>query len=89
MSAPIRPFPPQFAPPRSPVGGTGAPGDAARAAQRAFFTQALNGVQAEAPIAEAAAVAPVRGQAEVQRVAIPAEAPERPVRPGTFLDIKV
>lgn len=89
MASPIRPFTPPFTPPPPQAARSGAPGEAARAAQRAFFSQAMNGVQAQAPLAEAAPTAPMRRQAAPERISLPAEAPDRPVRPGTYLDIKV
>jgi hypothetical protein len=95
VASPIRPQLP-LAPPTRPTG----PADGARAAQRAFFAQALNSAQTPAqtpaqnpaPIAEAAAVAQVQRRAEaprVERVAIPDQQPERPLRPGSLLDIKI
>lgn len=86
MADPIRPSLPQLTP--RPQGG---PSEAARAAQRAFFAQAMNGVQAQAaaePAAPAIA-APARQAIHVDRINIPAEPPERPTRPGVHLDIKV
>ncbi|MBX7248552.1 MAG: hypothetical protein K1X35_05805 [Caulobacteraceae bacterium] len=87
MSTPIRPQLP-LAPPSRPTG----PADGARAAQRAFFAQALNAAQQPAPIAEAAPAAPVVRQAEARptvRMAIPEPEPERPLRPGSLLDIRI
>lgn len=87
MAIPIRPSLPLPAPAR-PAG----PADAARAAQRAFFSQALNGAQAPDPVAEIAQAAPIQRQVEarrVERIAIPAQEPERPLRPGSLLDIKI
>lgn len=85
MATPIRPSPLPIMPTR-PQGSAGEP---ARAAQRAFFSQALNGVQAEAPLAEAAPVAPVQRQAAPERVDIPAGQPAPMMRPGSYLDIKI
>lgn len=89
MADPIRPNLTPF-PPQRPQA---AAGDAARAAQRAFFAQALNGVQAQATGAIEAAPAPsaepARQATYVERINIPEEAPQRPTRPGTYLDIKV
>lgn len=85
MATPIRPSLTQFPAPRP--AGTAA--DAARAAQRAFFSQAMNAAQAEAEVAPTAAVAPVQRRAAAERIDIPAEQPERAVRPGSYLDIKV
>lgn len=68
------------------------PVDAARAAQRAFFSQALNAAQAQAPLAEVSRAAPVVRQAapaEVNKVNIPDQEPERPLRPGSLLDIRI
>jgi hypothetical protein len=87
VAAPIRPQLP-LAQPTRPAAAT----DAARTAQRAFFSQALNAAQAPDPIAEAAPVAPVQRQAEArrpERVDLPDQAPERPLRPGSLLDIKI
>lgn len=85
MTVPIRPGFPQIPPSRP----QGAPDDAARAAQRAFFSQAMNAAQADEAIAPAAAVAPVQRRAAAERIDIPAEQPERGVRPGSYLDIRV
>ena len=90
MADPIRPSLPNLTPTRP----QGAPGEAARAAQRAFFAQAMNGVQAQAaePMqapARPATAEPVRAQLHVDRINIPAEPPERPTRPGAYLDVKV
>lgn len=57
---------------------------AAVAAQRAFFQAALNPVQAAAAQAAPSAAAPA-ARAETVR----AVDPERPVRPGSLLDIRV
>lgn len=78
--------------PVRPQGPSSGPADAARAAQRAFFSQALNAAQAQAPLAEVGRAAPVARQAaavEVNKVNIPDREPERPLRPGTLLDIRV
>lgn len=78
--------------PTRPQGAPSGPADAARAAQRAFFSQALNAAQAQAPLAEAGRAAPVARQAapaEVNRIDIPDQEPERTPRPGSLLDIRV
>ena len=78
--------------PTRPQGAAPGPADAARAAQRAFFSQALNAAQAQTPMAEIAQPAPVARQAaavEVNKINIPDQEPERPVRPGSLLDIRV
>ena len=69
----------------------GAASEAARAAQRAFFSQALNGVQAPAPTAPSIppTTPAVRQSAPAVRIAIPDEPPQRPLRPGSLVDIKV
>ncbi|OXE36771.1 MAG: hypothetical protein CGW95_05700 [Phenylobacterium zucineum] len=81
MATPIQPnFQSQVASPRV---------DSPRnAAQRAFFQAALNGT---APTAAAVEPVPTQRPAPVQRIKteIPAEAPTRLLRPGTFLDIRV
>ena len=60
----------------------------ARAAQRAFFSQALAAAQAAPPAA--AAPAPLRAQAaQPLQAAVAAPPPDRPMRPGSLLDIKV
>lgn len=78
--------------PTRPQGGASAPADAARAAQRAFFSQALNAAQAQTPLADIGRAAPVARQAapaEVNKVNIPDQEPERPLRPGSLLDIRI
>lgn len=78
--------------PTRPQGAASAPADAARAAQRAFFSQALNAAQAQGSLAETARPAPIARQAapiEVNKINIPDQEPERPVRPGSLLDIRV
>ena len=78
--------------PTRPPGAASAPDDAARAAQRAFFSQALNAAQAQAPLTEVARAAPIARQAapvEVNKVNIPDQEPERPLRPGSLLDIRI
>ncbi len=78
--------------PTRPQGAAPGPADAARAAQRAFFSQALNAAQAQGALAETARTAPIGRQAapvEVNRINIPDQEPERPVRPGSLLDIRV
>lgn len=83
MAAPIRPF----VPPKLPLRPEG-PSEAARAAQRAFFSQALGQAQG---IAQPAEAAPTRTQAVAQPAAAldPATPVERLLRPGSLLDIKV
>ena len=81
---PIRPQMPPVARPADPAA------DAAKlAAQRAFFQQALGKaqpVQAAAPVAPAVAAAP----ASVQRMVDPSQpAPQRILRPGSLLDIRI
>jgi len=88
VADPIRTSLPHLPQPRA----QSAAGDAAKAAQRAFFAQALNGVRGQAPAEVPSAPArnePARRATHVERINIPAEAPERTVRPGTYLDIKV
>jgi len=87
VADPIRTSLSHLPPPRA----QSAAGDAAKAAQRAFFAQALNGVQSHAPadVPSPAHNEPARRTTHVERINIPAEAPERTVRPGTYLDIKV
>ena len=85
MTTPIRPSPLPLTPSRPQA----APGEAARAAQRAFFSQALNGVQSQAPAAESTPAPPVQRQAVPERIELPAEPPTRAMRPGSYLDIKV
>lgn len=91
MANSIRPNLPLPIPARTnaPAGGAS---EAARAAQRAFFSQALNAAQAPEPIAPTAAVTPVVRQAAapaVEKAIIPDQPPERPLRPGSLLDIKI
>jgi len=81
MAAPIRPF----VPPKLPLRPEG-PSEAARAAQRAFFSQALGQAQG---IAQPAEAAPARAVSQ-PTAALDAAAPvERLLRPGSLLDIKV
>lgn len=90
MANTIRPSLPLAVPARTP--GPGTASEAARAAQRAFFSQALNAAQAQEPIAQAAPTAPVMRQSAPEilgKVAIPDQQPERPLRPGSLLDIKI
>lgn len=78
--------------PTRPQGVATGPTDAARAAQRAFFSQALNAAQAQTPLADVARAAPVARQAapvDVTKVSIPDQEPERPLRPGSLLDIRI
>jgi len=88
MSSPIRPS----VPPALPVRPQ-APNDVARAAQRAFFSQALGQVQGAAAAAAAPALAPAplaRTPAAASTPAMdPASPPERALRPGSLVDIKV
>lgn len=91
MTSPIRPSMTPTTPVR-PLGGTPTAADAARAAQRAFFSQALNAAQAQAPLTETSRTAPLArpATAEVNRVrTLPDQEPERPLRPGSLLDIRV
>ena len=81
MAAPIRPF----VPPQLPLRPEG-PSEAARAAQRAFFNQALGQARG---IAQPAEAAPTRTQAVAQPALDPAAPVERLLRPGSLLDIKV
>jgi hypothetical protein len=87
----IRPYtPPVVSPAATP---SARPSPDARAAQRAFFQQAVGDqtpVRA-APVAERP-VQMAAVQATVQRDRmrpIPAEKPERILRPGSFVDVKV
>jgi hypothetical protein len=58
----------------------------ARAAQRAFF----DAVQQATPVARAATSEPVKAAAPVQRAAAETpQPPQRYLRPGSLLDIKV
>lgn len=89
----IRPFNPPVVTPRTPAQAPAAPRATAdaKAAQRAFFQQALG--DATPVRAAPQAAAPSHGQspqrvAEIRR-AIPDEPPARPMRPGSFIDIKV
>lgn len=59
--------------------------DAARAAQRAFFQAALQGVQPTAPTPAPTA----KPAAPIQTVAPTLAEPQRYLRPGSRLDIKV
>jgi hypothetical protein len=67
------------------------PADAARsAAQKAFFDIAMGKAAATAPAAAVQPATSTASAAPLQRVAqVPAEAPARPLRPGSLLDIRV
>jgi hypothetical protein len=77
---------PNIFPQQAPLGGQR--DDAKAAAARAFFAAAMGQAQAAA-----APAAPVEAQtnAPVQRMpdAAPADAPQRILRPGSILDIRV
>ena len=85
----IRPFtPPVVSPPATP---SARPSADARAAQRAFFQQVV-GDQTPVRAAPAAPVQAAAVQAPVARDRIrpiPEEKPDRIMRPGSFVDIKV
>jgi hypothetical protein len=68
-----------------------APAEPARAAQRAFFSQALAQAQAPAPSARPEMAAPARATTAFTptRAAEPSAPPERVMRPGSLLDIKI
>ena len=90
---PVRPSYPQPLPTGAQAGGA----DAARlAAQKAFFDMAMGRSQAAATPAPTAAVAPAaaapapRPVTQVPRLPDPgAEPPQRILRPGSLLDIRV
>jgi hypothetical protein len=76
------------------------PSTEARAAQRAFFQQALGDTtpvaapaRTAAVVASAAAAAPasrdIQPAVTRTRLAIPDEKPDRIMRPGSFVDLKV
>jgi hypothetical protein len=88
----IRPFnPPVISPDRTPVRQQ--PGADVRAAQRAFFQQAIGDVTpasapvAAQPLSQSRALEPVVTRVKTQP--IPDEKPTRYMRPGSFVDIKV
>lgn len=94
----IRPFDPSaVTPPQTTPAATRARGSAeARAAQRAFFQQALGdatpvrAAPAAAPAAQVSGVqTPRAAQAAGVVRPIPEEPPARTMRPGSFIDIKV
>ena len=91
----IRPFSPPLVTPQ-PTPSVQAPSRSsaeARAAQRAFFQQALGdatpvrAAPVAAPVAPAQAAQPARATGVVRL--IPEEPPARVMRPGSFVDIKV
>jgi hypothetical protein len=88
----VNPIRPNLAPPVQPNAAP-KPADTARiAAQKAFFDIAMGkAAPAAAPIqANAALAVETRAAAPVQRMTqAPAEAPARPLRPGSLLDIRV
>ena len=83
----IRPFqPPVISPDRTPVRQQ--PAADVRAAQRAFFQQAVGDTTpASAPKAQSRAIEPVVTRVTTQP--IPDEKPTRYMRPGSFVDVKV
>ncbi len=84
----IRPFNPPVTTPPSQTPAT-RPASEARAAQRAFFQQALGD---QTPVRAAAPSDPRALEPQVTRVRtrpIPEEKPTRILRPGSFIDIKV
>ena len=91
----IRPFNPPVVTPQSTVQAPErARGTAeARAAQRAFFQQALGDATpvrtapAAAPVVQAQGTQPARAAGVVRP--IPEQPPARVMRPGSFVDIKV
>jgi hypothetical protein len=93
-----RPFIPQTAQATAPVVRQ-QPSTEARAAQRAFFQQALGDTTPvaapvrAAPVAASAAAAPaardIQPPVTRTRLAIPEEKPDRILRPGSFVDVKV
>jgi len=94
----IRPFNPPVVTPQSPgqAPATARGSAEAKAAQRAFFQQALGDAT---PVRAAPPTSPVAQTQEAQPVRsvqttgivrpIPREPPARVMRPGTFVDIKV
>jgi hypothetical protein len=80
----VSPIRPAHLTPASPIAR---PIDPARlAAQKAFFEAALG----KAPVATAAPAVPAPAAAPVQRVPEPdAPKPQKPLRPGSLLDIRV
>jgi hypothetical protein len=97
----IRPFSPPVVTPQSPASSAQAPVHArgaaeARAAQRAFFQQALGdatpvrAAPAAAAVAQVSALqAPRATQSAGVIRPVPDAPPARPMRPGSFIDIKV
>ncbi len=90
MSTPvIRPFnPPTAQPTQTPASR---PAAEARAAQRAFFQQAVGD---QTPVRAPAAMdvrAPASSAAAVRNIVrpLPDEKPQRIMRPGSFVDIKI
>jgi hypothetical protein len=93
----IRPFNPPIVNPQPTPRPASTPAQTksaaeARAAQRAFFQQALGdatpvrAAPAAAPVAHSQSAQPTR---EIIIRPLPAEPPSRPMRPGSFIDIKV
>jgi hypothetical protein len=83
---------PNLPPPLQP-GTPAKPSESARQAARAFFEIAAGKTPAAAPAAPVQASAPAaatRASAPLSRAAQPpAEAPARPLKPGSFVDIRV
>jgi len=93
----IRPFNPPVVTPQQPTSSPARSTAEARAAQRAFFQQALGdatpvrAAPVAAPVSHAQAAQPARAAAQVTGVMrpVPEQPPARPLRPGSFVDIKV
>jgi hypothetical protein len=85
----VNPVRPSILPPGAQPGQVQRPVDPARAAaQRAFFEAALG--KASAPVASAASPPPPQAHAPVQRTPdATAAKPEKILRPGSLLDIRV
>jgi hypothetical protein len=87
VTTPIRPGAPNLPPQPSQ-----AVDPAKLAAQRAFFQAALGKAgapQASAAAAPIAAAQPTAAAQPVQRATAPAEAPQKVLRPGSLIDIRV
>jgi hypothetical protein len=92
----IRPFNPPVVTPQQPTSAPARTTAEARAAQRAFFQQALGdatpvrATPVAAPVAHTQAAQPTRAAQPAGVVRpIPEEPPTRVMRPGSFIDIKV
>jgi hypothetical protein len=84
---------PVAATPSAPQGAAGPAAAARTAAQKAFFDAALRGVAPQAPARETTTVqaqpAPRAARAPDLTIQLPEEPPQKILRPGSIIDIRV